>query len=116
MTLHLNLHFRLYKHHGQAEFGKNFTSLLTAPEVVMKTSPNPFVDNTILEYQLKTAAQINIGVFDAQGKQIKMLVNKRMPQGNFRETFNGKSLDAGIYFIKLSKDGEVKQTLKIVKG
>ena len=106
----------LSSRNGQTEFGKNFTSLLTAPEAVMKTSPNPFIDNTVLEYQLKTAAQINIAVFDAQGKQIKMLVNKRMPQGNFRETFNGKSLDAGIYFIKLSKDGEIKQTLKIVKG
>jgi len=101
---------------GMADFGKNFSSLLSAPEVLMKTSPNPFIDNTVIDYQLKTAAQITIAVFDAQGKQIKMLVNKRMTQGNFKETFNGKSLDSGIYFIKLFKDGVVKQTLKIVKG
>ena len=101
---------------GMADFGKNFSSLLSAPEVLMKTSPNPFIDNTVIDYQLKTAAQITIAVFDAQGKQIKMLVNKRMTQGNFKETFNGKSLDSGIYFIKLLQDGVVKQTLKIVKG
>ncbi|MBC7615136.1 MAG: DUF4331 family protein, partial [Pedobacter sp.] len=101
---------------GQVTFNKSFNSLLNAPEVLMKTSPNPFIDNTVIDYQLKTAAQITIAVFDAQGKQMKMLVNKRMTQGNFRETFNGKSLNSGIYFIKLLQDGVVKQTLKIVKG
>ena len=103
---------------GNAEttFNKSFNSLLNAPEVLMKTSPNPFVDNTVVQYQLKTASQISIAVFDAQGKQVKMLVNKRMQKGNYTETFSGKSLDAGIYFLQLSKDGVVKQTVKIVKG
>ncbi len=101
---------------GQVTFNKSFNSLLNAPEVLMKTTPNPFVDNTVIQYQLKTASQISIAVFDAQGKQVKMLVNKRMSQGNFTETFSGKTLNAGIYFLQLSKDGVVKQTIKIVKG
>ena len=103
---------------GNAEvtYNKSFNSLLNAPEVLMKTSPNPFVDNTIIQYQLKTAAQVNIEVFDAQGNRVKMLVNKRMQQGTYTEIFNGKSLDAGIYFLRISKDGVVKQTVKIVKG
>ena len=101
---------------GQTSFNKGFSSILNAPEVLMKTSPNPFVENTVVQYQLKAASQVSIAVFDAQGKQVKMLVNKRMPKGTYTETFNGKSLDAGIYFLQLSKDGVVIQTVKIVKG
>ena len=82
----------------------------------MKTSPNPFIDNTTIQYQLKTPAQITIAVYDAQGKEIKVLVNKRQDAGSYTERFNGKELGAGIYFIKVSQDGAVKQTLKIVKG
>ncbi len=101
---------------GAGLMNKSFPSLLAAPEVLMKTSPNPFVDNTNIQYRVKNPSQITIGVFDSQGKQLKILVNKRMNEGNYTETFNGKSLNAGIYFIKLSKDGIVQQTLKIVKG
>ena len=100
----------------ETNFNKSFNSLLNAPEVLMKTSPNPFVDNAVVEYRLKTTSQVSIAIFDAQGKQVKMLVNKRMPQGIYTETFNGKSLNAGTYFLQLSKDGVVKQTVKIVKG
>ncbi len=102
--------------YGRPDFNKSQGSLLAAPEIVMKTSPNPFVDNTTIQYQLKTPAQINITVYDAQGKEIKVLVNKRLDAGSYTEQFNAKGLGAGIYFIKVSKDGAVKQTLKIVKG
>jgi hypothetical protein len=98
------------------DINKSAGSLLAAPEIVMKTSPNPFVDNTTIQYQLKTPAQITIAVYDVQGKEIKVLVNKRQDAGIYTERFNGKGLDAGIYFIKVSKDGAVKQTLKVVKG
>ena len=86
-----------------------------APEIVMKTSPNPFVENTTIQYQLKTPAQVNISVYNAQGNEIATVVNKKQDAGSYTENFNGKNLSAGIYFIKVSKDGVVKQTLKVVK-
>ena len=82
----------------------------------MKTSPNPFVENTNIQYQLKTPAQVTISVYDVQGNEIKVLVNRRQDAGSYTENFNGKDLAAGVYFIKVSKDGAVKQTLKIVKN
>lgn len=100
----------------QTAMEKSNTALLSAPDVIMKTSPNPFMDNTTIQYRVKTPAQITIDVFDAQGKQIKTLMNKRMAEGNYVETFNGRSLNQGIYFVKLSKNGVVQQTLKVVKN
>ena len=82
----------------------------------MKTSPNPFRDNTTIQYQLRSAAQITIAVYDAKGNQVKILVDKKQGAGNYSEQFNGSNLGAGVYFIKIIKDGIVKQTLKAVKG
>ena len=89
---------------------------LSTPEAIMQSSPNPFTQSTKIQYRLKNAAQVSIAVFDAFGKQIKVLVNKKMDAGNYTETFNASGLSQGIYFIKLLNDGSVKQTLKIVKG
>ena len=36
--------------------------------------------------------------------------------GTYTEKWNGKDLTKGIYFIKVVKDGEVKQTIKVMKG
>lgn len=102
--------------YGQANFNKTVGSLLAAPEIIAKTSPNPFVSETIVQYQLKTPAQINIAVYDALGIEVKVLVNKSQPAGNYIERFDAKGMKAGIYFIKIAKDGAVKQTLRVVKG
>ena len=102
--------------YGQANFNKTVGSLLAAPEIIAKTSPNPFVSETIVQYQLKTPAQINIAVYDALGIEVKVLVNKSQPAGSYIERFDAKGMKAGIYFIKIAKDGAVKQTLRVVKG
>lgn len=102
--------------YGRPDINKASGSMLAAPEVVMKTSPNPFMESTTIQYQLKTPSQVNITVYDAQGKLVKALVNQRQEVGSYTQQFNGKGLDAGIYFIKVSKDGAVMQTLKVVKN
>ncbi|WP_462220676.1 DUF4331 family protein [Ferruginibacter sp.] len=94
---------------------KSFGSLLAVPDVVMKTSPNPFVDNTTIQYQVKTPAHVTIAVYDAQGKEVKVLVNKNQNTGSYTQSLNGSGLGAGMYFVKIIKDGEVKQTLKVIK-
>jgi Domain of unknown function (DUF4331)/Secretion system C-terminal sorting domain len=101
--------------YNQPNFNKGFSSFLAAPDMVAKSSPNPFVENTTIQYQLKITAQVTVAVYDAQGKEVKILVNKKQPAGSYTETLNGKGLGAGMYFVKIIKDGEVKQTLKVIK-
>ena len=105
-----------YSNFSQPNINKGFGSLLEVPELVMKTSPNPFVDITTIQYQLKNTAQVMIAIYDVQGKEIKVLVDKKQNAGSYTQKFNGNALGAGIYFIKITKDGVVKQTLKVVKS
>ena len=97
------------------EISKSF-GILNVPELVMKTSPNPFRDNTTIQYQVNAPAKITIAVYDAKGNQVKVLMDKRMEAGNYTQQFDSKGLGSGVYFIKIIKDGAVKQTLRAVKG
>ena len=101
--------------YGQANSNNGAGMLLGVPELVMKTSPNPFVESTTIQYQLKTTAQVTVAVYDAQGNQVKVLVDKRQSAGSYTESFNARGLASGIYFVKIIKDGAVKQTLKVIK-
>ncbi|MDN3657104.1 DUF4331 family protein [Ferruginibacter paludis] len=89
---------------------------LAAPEVFARVSPNPFVDNGTITYRLDNSANISISLVNEQGQQVKMLVNKNLTPGTYTEKWNGKDLTRGVYFIKVVKDGEVKQTIKVMKG
>ena len=90
--------------------------MMKTPEVFAKVSPNPFVDNGMITYHIDNAANINISLVNAEGQQVKMLVSKNLKAGTYTEKWNGSQLTKGIYFIKIAKDGEVKQTIKVVKG
>ena len=102
--------------YGQVDVNRKSGLSLSAPELVMKTSPNPFVDNTMIQYELRSAANVSISVYDIQGKEVKVLVNETQKAGSYTKTLNGSGLVAGVYFVKISKDGVVKQTSRIVKG
>ena len=89
---------------------------LSAPDMIATVSPNPFVDNSIVKYRLETAAQVNISVYDADGKMVKVLVNKRLNAGTYTQNWNGSELTKGAYFIQVTKDGVAKQNIPVVKG
>jgi hypothetical protein len=89
---------------------------VAAPEVFARVSPNPLVDNGNITYRLDAAANISISLVNEQGQQVKTLVQKNLTPGTYTEKWNGKDLTKGIYFIKVVKDGEVKQTIKVMKG
>jgi Domain of unknown function (DUF4331)/Secretion system C-terminal sorting domain len=90
--------------------------LLKTPEVFAKVSPNPFVDNSVITYHLDTPSDINISMVNAEGQEVKQLVNQRLKAGTYTEKIGSSKLTKGVYFIKITKDGELKQTLKVVKG
>ncbi|MBC7936475.1 MAG: DUF4331 family protein [Rhizobacter sp.] len=102
--------------YGQPALGAIKSLAIAAPDMVMNTSPNPFVEKTTVQYQLHTAAQVTIAVFDINGKEVKMLANKKLNAGTYTEDFNAKELSSGTYFIKISKDGKAIQTMRVVKG
>jgi Domain of unknown function (DUF4331)/Secretion system C-terminal sorting domain len=88
---------------------------LATPEVVLSTYPNPSSGENTIRYHVEVPTQLRIVVFDTQGRPVKELVNKKVGTGTYTVDWNTKNLSAGTYFITAIKNGDQKQTIKLVK-
>ena len=66
-------------------------------------------------YRDCTAGKINIAVYDASGRMLKVLVNQKQESGTYTIGWNTENLSKGVYYITASTDGSLKQTIKLVK-
>jgi hypothetical protein len=89
---------------------------MSAPEVFMMAAPNPFEANTTIRYRVETPSMVRIEVYNAAGIQIQTLVNQQQDPGNYSALLRTGNLAKGVYFIKAVSNGEVKQSLRIVKN
>lgn len=67
--------------------------------------PNPFNPTTKINYELAFDSKVSLTVFDVSGKEVGSLVNATQPAGYYSVNFNGSSLSSGMYFYKISVDG-----------
>jgi HYR domain/FlgD Ig-like domain len=88
------------------------------PTALTSVHPNPFNPQTTLEYSLSAVERVQISIYDARGKLVIELVNKIMPAGDYRVTWNGidrdgRGVGSGIYFVRMAAGSHV-DTRKIV--
>ena len=84
-----------------------FTFLLHQPY------PNPFNPSTTLEFSIPFSNNVNICVLDITGREVDVLMNKYLTNGNHRIEWNGQGHPSGIYFISFESGGFV-ETQKVV--
>jgi hypothetical protein len=68
--------------------------------------PNPFNNETIIEFNLPARERIKLEIFGVLGEKIATLVNEILDKGNHKSKFDSRNLSSGIYFYRLS--GEKK--------
>ncbi len=92
----------------------NFSSL-TAP--VMNFYPNPVSDRLYIAFLQQLTTQFELGIFDMNGKLIRVIGAGRIPPGRYFYTWDLKDINdakvsAGIYFVRyLTSEGIT--TLKV---
>ncbi|MFN3560323.1 MAG: T9SS type A sorting domain-containing protein [Chloroherpetonaceae bacterium] len=62
--------------------------------------PNPFNPTTVISYQLPTASNVSLKVYDVLGKEVMTLVSGRQAAGSYTYTLNASNLASGVYFYK----------------
>jgi hypothetical protein len=80
--------------------------------------PNPFHPQTTIEYVLPTEAPVRLAIFDASGRQVRVLADKHMPAGKHTAAWDGRNdtgklLASGIYFVRFEAAG-MSQVGKLV--
>ncbi|MGI8952330.1 MAG: DUF4331 family protein [Chitinophagaceae bacterium] len=88
---------------------------LSSPDFVATAYPNPSANNSTIKYHLVNSSKVLISAYDASGKQLSVLTNKQQTAGNYSITWNMASLTKGIYFINVSVNGDLRQSIRLVK-
>ena len=70
--------------------------------IALRSAPNPFASATTLRYTLAEAADVRLDVFDATGRLVAELVNRREEAGEHSAVFDAARLPAGVYVARLS--------------
>jgi hypothetical protein len=79
-------------------------------------SPNPFMDNTVIDYTINVPATLTVEVYDQLGHRVTSPVPSVFTNnGEYSFTLSGSDIPSGNYYIRFSvPEGEVK-TIKVVK-
>jgi hypothetical protein len=67
--------------------------------------PNPYNDKTRIEYGIAEDAYVSISVHDVSGRTVMILKNAQMSAGEYHIELNKASIDAGIYYYRMSVKG-----------
>ncbi|HEY5123309.1 MAG TPA: T9SS type A sorting domain-containing protein, partial [Ignavibacteria bacterium] len=76
--------------------------------------PNPFNSTSKIKYQILKTTDVQIKVFDIQGREISILVNRKQTPGDYECNFDASNMTSGIYFYQLTADGVMIATKKMI--
>lgn len=102
---------------GETQMKKAPATLgLSSPEVNLSTYPNPGSINNMIRYSVDAPSKVKIVVYDMQGKLVKMLADRNHEAGVYNVQWDMSKLSSGTYVVTAVKNGEVKQSIKVVKN
>ncbi|MBN1182424.1 MAG: DUF362 domain-containing protein [Bacteroidales bacterium] len=93
------------------------TSLVNPVKIkqnMLAAYPNPAINFSIIDFYIPNSSQVNLDVFDINGKLVISLVNEYLYTGQYQREWNfiNKNIEPGIYICRL-KTGNYVQSLKI---
>lgn len=97
--------------------GRTVSTLgMAAPEVMLTATPNPVVGRTRITYRMKTEGATQVIISDAQGRRLKVFSNGKQAAGTYNLEWDASGQTGGFYFITIVQDGQVKQSVRVLKG
>lgn len=85
---------------------------LQPPVPLIKVFPNPFVQSTDIQMQMKEPGKALVEVYNLRGQKIKTIIDANLSAGEHLLSWDGRdeqgrSCSSGVYFLKLSHGGVV---------
>ena len=75
--------------------------------------PNPFNPTTNIKFSIVYSGQVKLIVYDAMGREVQTLVNESLKPGTYETSFDGSTLNSGVYFYKMTA-GNYSETRKML--
>jgi beta-glucanase (GH16 family) len=76
--------------------------------------PNPFNPTTNLRVSLPRSGDLNVSVFNVNGRHVATLTSGIHSAGSHMLTFDASDLASGLYFVRAQVPGQLDQTQKVM--
>ncbi|MCK5855892.1 MAG: Omp28-related outer membrane protein [Bacteroidales bacterium] len=73
----------------------------------IRVYPNPVESKSNIEFYVSKSNHITCELYNINGQKIKTIFDKKLVQGEYRETLNNLNLTSGTYFLVFRQDGHV---------
>ena len=118
MTAYTNFTGRAF--HGTAYIKVTKSSTGAASSVnLISNAPNPFNPVTQIKFSVAQAGKYTLRIYDVRGALVKTLASQRYDVGTHEATWDGRTTAggkaaSGVYYAKISGDGDAGSTLRLV--
>lgn len=78
--------------------------------------PNPFNPATKISFDIPSASEVKLTVYNSLGKEVQTLVNENLKAGKYEVTFNANNLSSGVYYYRLSAgEFNISKVMTLIK-
>ncbi len=74
----------------------------------IRVYPNPIESSSIVEFYVSSTGHVTCELYNLDGRKLKTIFNRKLVQGEYRETLSNLSLTTGSYLLVFKQDGKVK--------
>jgi hypothetical protein len=83
---------------------------------LLQNWPNPFNAATTIAYQVVREGEVRIAIYDAAGRQVRILEQRRRTPGSYQMHFDAADLPSGIYICRIATTaGEARLKMALVR-
>lgn len=87
--------------------GRSATATVSAGAIAaLRNVPNPFNPATQIHYALDAPGAVQLTVYNALGQTVAQLVNTQQAVGSYAVTWDAKEAASGLYYYRLTVDGQ----------
>ena len=88
---------------------------LTSSTTLSQSRPNPTRSLSAIHYTLTSGQHVTLKLYDAQGRQLRTLVDQSQAAGQYRVDVDARALTNGVYFYRLDTGGEVRERKLVIQ-
>ncbi len=83
--------------------------------ILRQNYPNPFRDQTTIEFRLEQAGEVTLNVFNIYGMLVETLVSQQLTAGAYSYSFRAGDLPSGIYFYSIQAQNRVQVKKMVIQ-
>lgn len=91
--------------------------VISPPDVfsISQNYPNPSNPKSKIDYEIPFTGKVSVKVYDILGKETVGLVDETKEAGYYSVEFDGSNLASGVYFYRISVEGNAQHFSKTLK-